>query len=302
MSDSENESLWSKVRIRNLKINIVKYLIDKEIIDNYIFTKTEIKNWFAFKEYDFKYFVSEFFTEESNVFILNSVMRNFLEKVFLSRTIIKDSLCAAEADFIRIYGRYYEDIKRNRYKNFYSEEYRDILKKIECILPLLHWGNMPIFNKYLLFNRRLDPEVDTIKFYDNIDCLNALLTEIKKEGIILSNKSDLSLNREMKFIVYTRRYAHEEIYIIKRTFDGWLINSNGICEKNGTGALFDSFEHDGVFFPEEGVKSALNKLWDDADEGVIDYEVLSIRLQEVADWISSVEKAVGTQPLWVNYY
>ena len=106
----------------------------------------------------------------------------------------------------------------------------------------------------------------------------------------------------MKFIVYTRRYAHEEIYIIKRTFDGWLINSNGICEKNGTGALFDSFEHDGVFFPEEGVKSALNKLWDDADEGVIDYEVLSIRLQEVADWISSVEKAVGTQPLWVNYY
>ena len=106
MSDSENESLWSKVRIRNLKINIVKFLIDKEIIDNYIFTKTEIKNWFAFKEYDFKYFVSEFFTEESNVFILNSVMRNFLEKVFLSRTIIKDSLCAAEADFIRIYGRY----------------------------------------------------------------------------------------------------------------------------------------------------------------------------------------------------
>ena len=31
-------------------------------------------------------------------------------------------------------------------------------------------------------------------------------------------------------------------------------------------------------------------------------KVLSIRLQEVADWISSVEKAVGTQPLWVNYY
>ena len=49
MSESENESLWSKVRIRNLKINIVKFLIDKEIIDNYIFTKTEIKNWFAFK-------------------------------------------------------------------------------------------------------------------------------------------------------------------------------------------------------------------------------------------------------------
>lgn len=48
MSDSENESLWSKVRIRNLKINIVKFLIDKEIIDNYIFTKTEIKKLVCF--------------------------------------------------------------------------------------------------------------------------------------------------------------------------------------------------------------------------------------------------------------
>lgn len=302
MSDSENDSLWSKVRIRNLKINIVKFLIDKEKIDNYVFTKTEIKNWFAFKEYDFKYFVSEFFTEESDVFILNSVMRNFLEKVFLSRTIIKDSLCAAEADFIRIYGRYYEDIKRNRSRNFYSEEYRDILKKIECILPLLHWGNIPIFNKYLLFNRRLDPEVDTIKFYDNIDCLNALLTEIKKEGIVLSNKSDLSLNKKIKLLIYTRRYSHEDIYVIKRTIDGWIINSDGICKKDGTGALFDSLKNDGVFFPEEGVKYALIKLWEEADEGIIDYETLSIRLQEVANWISSVEKSIETQPSWVHYY
>ena len=302
MNDSEDENLWDKVRIRNLKINIVKVLIDKEKTDNYRFSKTEIKNWFAFKEYDFKYLFSEFFIQENDVFVLNSFMRNFLEKVFLSRKILKDSLCAAEVDFIRIYGRYYEDIKRNRYRNFYSEQYRDIFKSIEPILPLLHWGNIPIFNKYLLFNRRIDPEMDLIKFYDNIDCLTALLTEIKKEGIILSNKSDLSLNKEIKLFVYTRRYSHEDIYVIKRTIDGWLINSNGICKKDGTGALFDSLKNDGVFFPEEGVKYALIKLWEDADEGVIDSETLSIRLQEVANWISSVEKSVETQPSWVHYY
>ena len=183
MNDSEDENLWDKVRIRNLKINIVKVLIDKEKTDNYRFSKTEIKNWFAFKEYDFKYLVSEFFIQENDVFVLNSFMRNFLEKVFLSRKILKDSLCAAEVDFIRIYGRYYEDIKRNRYRYFYSEQYRDIFKSIEPILPLLHWGDIPIFNKYLLFNRRIDPEMDLIKFYDNIDCLTALLTEKKKKGL-----------------------------------------------------------------------------------------------------------------------
>jgi len=41
MNDSEDENLWDKVRIRNLKINIVKVLIDKEKTDNYRF---EIKN------------------------------------------------------------------------------------------------------------------------------------------------------------------------------------------------------------------------------------------------------------------
>ena len=88
--------------------------------------------------------------------------------------------------------------------------------------------------------------MDLIKFYDNKDCLTALLTEIKKEGIILSNKSDLSLNKEIKLFVYTRRYSHEDIYVIKRTIDGWLINSNGISKKDGTGALFDSLKNDGV--------------------------------------------------------
>ena len=54
---------------------------------------------------------------------------------------------------------------------------------------------------------------------------------------------------------------------------------------------------------EDGVKYALAELWNQAEEGEITFEELQIRLQQIADWISNVEKAVGEgQPEWVGYY
>ena len=46
----------------------------------------------------------------------------------------------------------------------------------------------------------------------------------------------------------------------------------------------------------------MQRLWEDADDGKIDFDELSERLQQVADWISTVEKSVNAQPEWVNYY
>lgn len=52
------------------------------------------------------------------------------------------------------------------------------------------------------------------------DCLNALLKEVKNQGIVLSNKSDNTLNKKITFKVYTRRWGHENTYSIKRTVNG----------------------------------------------------------------------------------
>ena len=47
----------------------------------------------------------------------------------------------------------------------------------------------------------------------------------------------------------------------------------------------------------------MEELWEAAEEGEIDLDELQKRLQQIADWISHVEKAVGEkQPEWVNYY
>lgn len=47
---------------------------------------------------------------------------------------------------------------------------------------------------------------------------------------------------------------------------------------------------------------AMEKLWEEADDGDIDFDELSKRIQQIADWISAVEKSINAQPDWVGYY
>ena len=130
--------------------------------------------------------------------------------------------------------------------------------------------------------------------------------------------ADSSLNRKIEFSVYTRRWGHFDHYSVSRTINGWnwtgmmhegesdkegLYLGSNLDSQESSGPLFDSLNHDSVFFPEDAVKFALAKLWEDADEGKIDYDELSNKLQEIAEWISSVEKNIGeAQPKWLNYY
>jgi len=301
----EEEIAWRKVRLRNLKINIAKQSIHKVLMDRDSFTRSELKDIFAFKESDILYHARSLFLEENEIYVIKSDFADFLDKIYKSYAAVAPYLETAEADFIHIYGTFYEMSERDPYGRNWGQQYEEIFEKLKKIIPIIHWGRLPIFNRYLLYNRNVNPENNMVEFYDHPDCLTALLNEIKNKGIVLSNSSDASLNKKMNFEVYTRRWGHKDIYTIERTVDGWdcrHISINGKCKKNGEGSLFLNLEHDGVFFPKEGVAYAMQTLWDDADDGKIDFDELSDRMQQVADWISTVEKSVNAQPEWVNYY
>lgn len=305
--DEENETqlLWKRVRLRNLKINLAKKMIEFEIIDRDRFTQDELKNKFAFKEYDIKYLAAMLFDTVDNEYCFKEDTKSFIGKVIQSNKIAQSCLPSAEASFLRIYGSFHEETEKHLYRDLSWGKFQEINKKIKDILPIIHWGRLPIFDKNLLFNRELDPETQTLEFYDHPDCLRTLLYDIRNQGIVLSNDSDQTLNRDMYFDVYTRRWGHNDRYIVTRTVDGWYCKHlaiNGRCEKDGNGGLFANLRHDSVFFPQEGVEHALCELWEAADDGEIDFAELSKRLQEVADWISVVEKAIYAQPKWVNYY
>ena len=296
---------WNKVRLRNLKINIAKVLISKNDVNKVSFSKKDLSEIFSFKEYDFKYLTKFLFCVFNGKYTLKNEIKMFLDKVFSSNELVRNYLPSAEVEFIKIYGEYRDGIERNKHDHYLYEEYQKMYERIKDILPILHWGKLPIFNRYLIYNRKHDPEMEMIEFYNHIDCLNALLSELRNNGIKLSNESDKSLNRDVQFKVYTRRWRHEVNYIIKRTVDGWYcshIAINGKCKKDGTGGLISNLNHDCVFFPEDGVKYAMQKLWEDADDGRIDFDELSNRIQQIANWISTVEKSICSQPEWVNYY
>ena len=158
----------------------------------------------------------------------------------------------------------------------------------------------------LMINSELIPEENLTEFYDGFDMLEALLNDIYGKGESMEMNGDQTLGKELTFSVFCRRWGHTDSYRMQRTIDGWNvrhISINGACDPDGTGALLMNLQHDSIFYPEEGVKYGLQKLWEDADDGKIDVEQLQIKLQQIADWISKVEQAVGAgQPEWLNYY
>ena len=138
------------------------------------------------------------------------------------------------------------------------------------------------------------PEKGIEEFYDHYHMLQALRRDILGKGVTMDIKGDLTLGKRLTFKVYNRRWGHADIYGITRTVEGWNIShiTTGKSEKDGEGAL-----------TEEGVKYALSELWEQAEDGELTLSELQERLQQVADWISIVEKAVGEgQPDWVGYY
>lgn len=304
MCDEKKE--WDNVRKRNLRISIAKGLIAKEWNSEREFSEIELKNVFFFKASDLVYYAKDFFKESKEKYTLSEIEKKYIDKILSANKIARKFLKDADARFVAEFGSFHDEYENGGYGNFLYDRYEKIEKSMEEILPVLHWGHLPIFNKYLLYNREINPEWHIVEFYDHYDCLKAMLDEIRGKGQKMQIDSDATLGKELMFEVYTRRWGHSDRYRVRRTIDGWEcshIAIGGKCEKSGEGGLFNNLNHDSVFFPKEAVKYAMKELWEAADEGKIDLEELQKRLQQVADWISHVEKAVGEkQPKWVNYY
>lgn len=120
-----------------------------------------------------------------------------------------------------------------------------------------------------MINCRRIPEEDVVAFYDHYHMLSAIMRDIQGEGEKMTTQGDKTLDHELMFSVFTRRYHAHSRYRIQRTVDGWFagyISINGACEKDGSGALTANLKHDSVFYPEDGFKHAMSELWEQAEE------------------------------------
>lgn len=300
------EEIICEARKRNLKISIVKGILSNGLELKRKFNKKELVDYFCFRQSDLFCYDMVFFDIEGENYFLKEKMQNWIQNVITRHTQAKAYLEEAQVFFEKNFGHFEDEYEKSNRFNFDFSILNEMYEKqLKSVIPIIHWGRLPILPEYLMINSGRIPEKGIEEFYDHYHMLQALRRDILGKGVTMDIKGDLTLGKRLTFKVYNRRWGHADIYGITRTVEGWNVShiTTGKSEKDGEGALIANLHHDSIFFPEEGVKYALSELWEQAEDGELTLSELQERLQQVADWISIVEKAVGEgQPDWVGYY
>lgn len=290
----------TKEKERNILINLIKYLKDTNKNIEHIFTEKEIRENILLKEIDYLIYKDFFFGSDILKIVNDKKIKieEYLEKVKKNK----------EIDIEEQLKEVYFDLKNMLDEGKYEYiKFHSLMEKGIKLAERLHWKYLPIYNEQTMENRGCLPEENIEEYYNHYHTIEDLYEEIIGKGIKFNSlNGDKNLNKEIDFKIYTVRWNSYDTYRITRTIYGWIVNNISIPSetlKDGNGGLFDNLEHDSVFYPKKGVAFAMEKTWELADNGQLSLEELKERLQEIAIWISDVERNMRVkQPKWCNYY
>lgn len=310
---------YDQARLRNLKIKVLKILLEKgDVVSNLnmLFNEEILESEFYFQKSDILKYKEELF--ESNGQLKTEVkeeLEGYIEQCQrIDRALI-------EADTKKFSALYLEMEESLRNFNFDDDLIEKNLREIKTMVKNLHWFYLPIYDEQFILNREVIPETDLVDFYNHYHTIEDLYRWITNHPQSVKWKSlagDFNLNKELKLKIYTCRWGHYDHYTMLRTIDGWkILSMQGEihCKVDGSGASiregYDKFEtgiysilyHDSVQYPKEGVARAFELLWNEADSTEMTVDVLQKKIDDISDWISSVEKVVHKkQPIWCDYY
>ncbi len=291
----------NKENERNILINLVRYLIKNEKCENYNFKDDEIKEKILIKEVDYCIYKEKFFENKEGYFYLKGPEKEKVQK-YLHK--YEENENSSLDRFKEVYSKLKDMLDNSKYN---SKVYSELIIEGIQEAKKIHWKYLPIYDIQMMKNRGCLPEDNIDKYYSHYHAIEDLYKEIIGEGIdfkIMSGNS--TLEKEIDFKIYTSRWNGYDLYKISRSIYGWKImfmNTKEETLKNGIGGLFESLDHDNIFFPKEGVSYALEITWELAEKGRISLIELEERLQDIAEWISDVERHMRVkQPKWCNYY
>jgi len=161
-------------------------------------------------------------------------------------------------------------------------------------------GIEPRHHAYMIDNRGLQP--DHPKFYVHYHPIEDLLAFIEDEHAN-DDPVDQTIGSKFSFQVYSRRWGHPDTYTIIRTENGWNVSHlaiNGECDKGGQPFLFRNFQQDYIQYP-IGLERRMEWLWDQSLTEGLTKEQVQDGLQQLADWVSTTEKAAPRQGVWERY-
>lgn len=310
---------YKQAHLRNLKIKILKILIEKKGLESNfdgVFEDSELRTDFYFQKNDLLKYKADLFSE--NKVLKIEIQEELAEFKRLHYSILQNEIYANEVRFKELYKEMEEAFRNFKYDD-------DLISKnmgeISEFVEQLHWFYLPIYEEEFILNRELLPESNLRDFYSHYHAIEDLYRWIIKHPQSVDWKSlagDLNLNKEIDFKVYTSRWGHYDKYSISRTIEGWKFSSmrNEVeCKIDGSSisntneeqkfetGIYSSLKHDNVQYPKEGVAHALTLLWNDANSIEMSIEVLQKKMEEITEWISAVEKVThDKQPSWCNYY
>ena len=106
----------------------------------------------------------------------------------------------------------------------------------------------------------------------------------------------------MELEICSRRWGHNDTYIVNKTSTGWWIHHitrGGDCDKRGHPHLFEIFDNDGVNYP-ESFGGYMEWLWEQSEERNMSDDEIQENLAILGRWIQQVEKS-SPRGLWQNY-
>lgn len=308
--ENSSKDLLAEAHIRNLKIQIVRLMLRSGKVDTSFaeqtYSEDQIHNEFYFRKKDICTYIAKIFDGNEPRYTFKKEIKKDLQSYFEHHNNAQKEYPDIKNIFLRECEAYLKKLEEDprAYETDAFEKFKSDID-YENIIPVLHWGSLPIYKSEYIKQEELIPEKDILGYYNNFYTLKDLVKWIKNEEKWKpSFRGDCNLDQVMNFSVYTRRWGHKDCYRIKRTINGWSIQAiaiNGASKKNGEGMIMKNLNHDYVFYYESGVKEAFEYLWNLADEYEMTVGELSTKLQDIADWISGTEMACEKyKPDWLS--
>jgi len=270
-----------EARIFNLKIRVLKFIIENNKDFNYEFRKEELLNneklYFREKDLDL---ILEFMGRTGGDYKIKNI-EEFENMLQTHKTFENENF---ELLFKKLEEGYIEEqqaIKNRDYEKAweFADKYKDIAYK-------LYWMKLSEFEEYLYVNSGQFP-IDK-EFFNHIHMLEDLYNNIKNPKPY-SKKGDENLHKKIDFKIYTRRWGHDDFYSIERTKDGWKVYGFSVfgTNKGAEDLIRHILEHDNVIYP-YNLGDIFESLWEKADEDM-DFDTLKRCIINLFEWISSIE-------------
>ncbi len=170
----------------------------------------------------------------------------------------------------------------------------------ELHMSLKNHNHEPQHHEYMLKNRGVKPEDP--QFYMHVHPVEDLLKFIADQNAN-DDPKDQTIDQDFEFRVYSRRWGHEDTFIIRRTTEGWDVlpfSRGGPCSKGGQPFLFEKLNQDFIQYPYD-LEGWLEWLWEQAASRGLSKSEVQMALNELADWVICTEKSSPSGGIWEEY-